>query len=137
MPTERHEALIDRLCDRGWTRGTGWKAAIRQKMSEEPFRGTDGMEAEEISHALTRVRMNPDAFRLLVEGVAEGWGHPVLVIEAAEIVVHHDVPPGKLDTYEELWWACDASDTAHFRLHVMDRYGEMRCVLNDYPVASG
>jgi hypothetical protein len=79
----------------------------------------------------------PDAFRLKVEGTAEGWGHPVLVIEFAEIVVSHDVPAWKLDYYEDLWWLCDATELTHLRLWIVNRYGEKRCVLDDYPVASG
>lgn len=136
MPTERHEALIDRLCGNGWSRGKGWKDAFKKKVSEEPFRGEDGMDAEDLCSAFRRLRLCPDAYRLVVEGEAEGWGYPVLILEVAEIVVHHDVPPGKLDAYEDLWWAFDASEHAHFRLHIMNRYGELRCVLDEHPVAS-
>jgi hypothetical protein len=137
MPSERHEALIDRLCGDGWTRGRGWVDAFLARVAEEPFCGDDGIDAEEIALGFRGVRVTPDAYRLTVEGEPEGWHHPVLVLEVAEIVVSHDVPPGKLDQYEDLWWVCDTSEYTHFRLHVANRYGEMRCVLDDYPVASG
>lgn len=131
MPSERHEDLIDRLVERGWSRGKGWREAVREKVAEEPFCGLEGAEVLELTTCIDRLAANPDAYRLKVEGPAEGWGEPqILVIEVAEIVVTHDVPGDTLADYEAFWWACDASSYVHFRLYIVNRYAEMRCVLD-------
>jgi hypothetical protein len=138
MSSARHEALITQLCQQdGWMRGLGWKLAVGRKVMEAPFHGEEGEDGRMLAQVFKGSRFNPDAYRLKVEDEREGWGHPVLVVELAEIVVSHDIPPNKLDVIEKLWWACDATEYVHLRLHVMDRYGRMDLVMDQEPIVSG
>jgi hypothetical protein len=115
-----HNKLIDLACDHGWVR-TGWKAAARTKLLEEPWREEAGV----ILDVIEATPCIPDAwrFRLEQEGEGAGWSYPVLVLELLEVEVTHPVDAQKLDFYERLWWNMDGTSFLHLRVFRMDRYG--------------
>ncbi len=126
----RHNELIAELVAEGWLPAAGWKAAFRRKVLEEPFCGEDGTDGLELSWIFSDARFMPDAYRLIVEGPSEGWGHPVLVLEFAEVVVTNQLPDWKVGLYQDLWWCCDGSGYTHMRLLVVNRYGHRQQVLD-------
>jgi hypothetical protein len=117
-----HNSLIDLACQHGWNR-TGWKAAARNRLSEEPWKE----EAEIILDIIEATPCIPDAwrFRLEQEGEGPGWSYPVLVLELLEVEVTHPIDENKLQLYERLWWNMDGTSYLHLRVFRMDRYGNV------------
>lgn len=121
--TGRHARLIAVWAERLGMQTHGFHAACRRRLSLEPWR-SDGLckyrnaerdANDEVLAVINSRKYLPDAFRFVIEGYRHGWGHPVLVIEVLEVTVTHETPEHKLAWYEQLWWACDATERLEFR----------------------
>jgi hypothetical protein len=61
------------LVAEGW-QTENWKGAIRERVLEQRFCGEDGDDRLALSKSFSEAPVNPDAYRLLIEGPTEGWG---------------------------------------------------------------
>lgn len=117
----------------GWQRN-GWRRATRQALAEMLQKHRQlrhySEDADEILECLADFRARPFAWRLRVEGMAEDWGHPVLVVEFLETTVTRR----KLAEHTRLWWGLDASELTHLRTFLLDKTGRMSPLVTDVNV---
>jgi hypothetical protein len=122
--------LLKAAAQEGWQR-IGWRRATRQALAEMLRRHRQlrryGEEANAILECLADFRARPFAWRLKVEGKAEDWGHPVLVVEFLEM----NVTKAKLTEHTRLWWGLDASELMHLRTFLLDKTGRISPLVTD------
>src|SRR5437016_4620426 len=128
--------LLEKAYEAGWIR-TGWKEAVcaqvRQLHKENPkLQNAD--ETREIIAMLNEFRCRPTAWRLRVEDEAQGWGHPVLVLDFLEVGLTDDVDKRKRRQYERLWWRLDATEIMHLYVFRMDASGRLSPLVADTTV---
>lgn len=121
-----HQKLCAQLKAEGWS-VVGWREAVQKAFRRLPELTGCPDAQEEVDDLLELLaqmpRYVPDAWRIRVEGAEQGWLHPVVVFEIMEVEVSHRVPAHKLDSYVYAFWAMDASEYAHFRAFLMNRFG--------------
>ena len=148
-----HSKLIDYALTLGWNKN-GFRQAVKDKLSILPWSENyqecnlceekdecehynkdkrcycnENLECFSDFHAL------PDCWRMRIEfpgdkidGVTVEWNYPILVIEALEVIVTHDLNEYKIGEYSDLWWRMDSSERIFFRLYQMDRFGTISIV---------
>ncbi len=110
MPSEKHEALVAELVAEGWSTG-GWCAAA--KRDAELRREVDLFEVLREKPTLVpdawRVRTDPDGF---------------ITYELAEVELSNQISERKRLRYAALFWAFDGTEAMHFRVFVVNRFGD-------------
>lgn len=131
-PGTLHQRLIEKAKEQGWQVG-GWRDGLFKKCRENPhwksemfFSFPNEDQESELHEEVMALWTRPDAWRIVVEGKAEGWSYDVLVLEFLEVEVTGRVDADKQDAYRSFWWALDATSAYFFRVWHMDRFGTTR-----------
>lgn len=103
MPGLEHEMLVGRLMEKGWRdRGLpGWLRAAADHRSRNEM-GSTGLRSELVELATIYrddCRFLPDAWKVTIEGKAQGWGHRVLVFDFCEAIVSNRMGTRKFSSY--------------------------------------
>lgn len=129
---ELHEEAIRTFCERDGWRREGFPE-VRRRLARLCERGREenpwsDPDLPEIFREFSR---RPDAWRLKMEGPAQGWGHRVLVLEILEVeVTHRFAGSGAEMDYHSLWWTLDATERFHLRVFHSNPWGPIQCVLD-------
>lgn len=162
MPSKLHEDLVLHACrSDGWSNAKGWRKAFAAKASTNsawaseynPHTKQDiaalaanGEDVEdmvpgeltEYAKAVRDLLVNPDAWRIVVEGpgpsIDETWNYPMLILEFLEVEVTNGIDKAKMNKYRNLWWAFDASSSFHMRVYHMDKFGVIRPYMTSHTV---
>lgn len=123
-----HELAVEKLAAAGWETAR-FAASTEAFLAEHPE--LDAQDGEELVDSIRVIGLRPDAWRFVIEGPDQGWGHLVLVVECAEVTVTNGLTEDKLARYTELWSCCDYSEYTALRLVEFDQFGYERIRLGD------
>jgi hypothetical protein len=142
----RHEAIIDAMALDGWKR-KGLRPYLKARRKEQiaealagfaaddperPRKGDDLTHYSEWGLVLEALGGRvPDAWRILEEDEQHGWGHPVTVLELAEVVVTHMLPADKWGEYAYLWITGDSMEDIAVRIYGVDPFGTVHPIVAD------
>jgi len=125
--SKSHRIVLGRLLHQGWC-ADRFGASLLEGLR---CTGDDYDERHHLRADCLKAGILPDAWRFVPEGLAEGWGYPVTMLELAEVVVTNRLSEDKLDRLVELWFCFDASDCYALRVRVFDQFGQPSAVLDD------
>lgn len=125
----RREAAIERAKERGWrVAEPGWREAFlalaRKAERSQSFKG----EARAVKEFFESHDPEPALWRGRIQGLKEGWGHPVAVLD---VLLRPRTGKNAMAQWIGLWWRFDATEVVDLCVYKMDAAGRMMLAVGE------